>query len=105
MSSEAHADRFGLAPGGRCRNNSRGITRRGFVRGVLAGGVVAGLDLWRWPAFAAKNAAGPPILSGNSFNLVVEQVPVNYTGHPAYATAAEKRIAAVKPLEAPTLAP
>jgi CopA family copper-resistance protein len=87
MSSEAHADRFGLALGGSCRNNSRGITRRRFIRGLLAGGVVAGLDLWRWPAFAAKNAAGPPILSGNSFNLVVEQVPVNYTGHPAYATA------------------
>jgi CopA family copper-resistance protein len=54
---------------------------------MVAGGVVAGLDLWRWPAFAAKSVAGPSILWGNSFNLVVEQVPVNYTGRPAYATA------------------
>src|SRR6266851_6826265 len=85
MSSETRGSK--PAPSGSCRNNARGITRRRFVQGIVAGGVIAGLDLWRWPALAAKNAAGPPILSGNSFNLVVEQVPVNYTGHPAYATA------------------
>ncbi len=87
MSSETRADGSRPAPYGSCRNDSRGITRRRFVQGIVAGGVLAGLDLWRCPAFAGKNAAGPPILSGNSFNLVVEQVPVNYTGHPAYATA------------------
>jgi CopA family copper-resistance protein len=87
MSSEALAGRSGPVLRGSCRNNSRGITRRRFVQGVLAGGVIGGLDLWRWSAFAAKNAAGPLILSGNSFNLVVEQVPVNYTGRLAYATA------------------
>jgi FtsP/CotA-like multicopper oxidase with cupredoxin domain len=54
---------------------------------VLAGGVMAGLDLWRWPAFAEKTAGGPPVLSGNSFNLVVEQIPVNFTGRPSVATA------------------
>jgi FtsP/CotA-like multicopper oxidase with cupredoxin domain len=54
---------------------------------VVAGGVIASLDLWRWPAFADKSTAAPVIRSGNSFNLVVEQVPVNYTGRPAYATA------------------
>jgi CopA family copper-resistance protein len=31
--------------------------------------------------------ADPPILMGNSFNLAVERVAVNYTGHTAYATA------------------
>lgn len=34
----------------------------------------------------AGSATGPPILSGNYFNLVVEQVAVNYTGRAAYAT-------------------
>jgi CopA family copper-resistance protein len=69
------------------RNNSRGITRRRFVQGIVAGGVIAGLDRLRWPALAAQSAADPPILSGNSFKLVVEQVAVNYTGRPAHATA------------------
>jgi CopA family copper-resistance protein len=88
MSSETRAGGSGPALYGCCRNNSRGIiTRRRFVQGVVAGGVIAGLDLWRWPAFADKSAAVAPILSGSSFNLVVEQVPVNYTGRPAYATA------------------
>ncbi len=30
--------------------------------------------------------SAPPILSGNHFNLTVEQAAVNYTGRPAYAT-------------------
>src|SRR5205807_6430911 len=49
--------------------------------------IIAGLDLWQWPAFATNRAAGPPVLYGNFFDLVVEQIPVNYTGPPAYATA------------------
>ena len=69
------------------RTNDTGITRRRFVQGIVAGGVIASLDLRRWLAFAAKSVAAPPILSGNSFHLVVEQVPVNYTGRSAYATA------------------
>ena len=48
---------------------------------------MAGLDLWRWPALAGKTAGGPPVLSGNSFDLVVEQTPVNLTGRPSVATA------------------
>jgi CopA family copper-resistance protein len=54
---------------------------------VLAGGVIAGLDLWRWPALAQKTADGTRLLSGNRFNLVVEETPVNFTGRPAVATA------------------
>src|ERR1700730_1605972 len=73
----------------RRRHNSHGITRRRFVLGIVAGGVIAGLDLWRWPASvsASTSAAGPSILSGNHWNLVAHQVPVNYTGRTAYATA------------------
>ncbi len=70
-----------------CDRAAHGITRRRFVQGVLAGGVFAGLDLWRWPALVQKTAGGPPLLSGNSFKLVVEQVPVNYTGRRSVATA------------------
>jgi CopA family copper-resistance protein len=65
----------------------RTISRRRFVTGVVAGGVIAGLAEWRWPAFAAEKAAGSPMLSGNSFSLVVEELPVNFTGRPAMATA------------------
>src|SRR6266478_6126117 len=87
MSTENRGCGSRRSPWTRRRNTSHGITRRRFVQGIVAGGVIAGLELWRWPLFAAKSAAGPPILSGNSFNLVVEQVPVNYTGRPAHATA------------------
>jgi hypothetical protein len=87
MSTENRGCGCRRSPWTRRRNNSRGITRRRFVQGIVAGGVIAGLDLWRWPALAAQSPAGPPILSGNSFNLVVEQVAVNYTGRPAHATA------------------
>jgi CopA family copper-resistance protein len=87
MSSETLDGGSSPAPRGSWRSNSRGITRRRFVQGIVAGGVMAGLDLWRWPAFAAKSSAGPATLSGNLFNLVVEQVSVNYAGRPAYATA------------------
>lgn len=64
------------------------LSRRRFVQSVLASGAIAAFDLWRWPAsvVAFVRAAGPPILSGNYFNLLAEQVPVNFTGRPAYAT-------------------
>jgi CopA family copper-resistance protein len=55
---------------------------------VIAGGFIAGLHLSRkWPALAEKSVDGPRLLSGNSFNLVVEQIPVNYTGRAVVATA------------------
>jgi CopA family copper-resistance protein len=75
------------APSGSCDRASKGITRRRFVQGVIAGGVIAGLDLWNLPALAQKTTGGISLLSGNSFNLVAEQIPVNYTGRAAVATA------------------
>ena len=39
--------RFGKTPSG-------GISRRRFVQGLMAGAVIAGLDLWRWPALAVS---------------------------------------------------
>ena len=64
----------------------RGISRRRFVQGVLAGSAVAGLDLLRWPRLGAA-AANAPILSGDHFDLTVEPVAVNITGQPSMATA------------------
>ena len=67
--------------------NVRGLTRRRFVQGLVASGIIAGVDLSRWSAVAGTSTAGPPVLSANYFNLVVERIPVNYTGQRAYATA------------------
>jgi CopA family copper-resistance protein len=65
------------------------FSRRRFVKGVLAGGVVAALDLWTGPTRAAESTSRltPATLFGDYFNLTVEQVAVNYTGRSAYATA------------------
>lgn len=68
------------------RKSASWISRRRFVQGLMAGGLIAGLDLWRWPAFAQKVASGPPQLSGSYFNLAIEQTPVNFTGRPSVAT-------------------
>jgi FtsP/CotA-like multicopper oxidase with cupredoxin domain len=61
---------------------------------VLVGGVIAGLELWKWPALAEKTASGTPLLSGNSFNLVVEKIPVNFTGRSGFATAVNASVPA-----------
>lgn len=66
---------------------SRRITRRRFVQGVIAGGVIAGLDLWRWPTLALAKLHPPAVLTGNHFDLTIEEAPVNFTGHRAVATA------------------
>src|SRR5258708_5819415 len=67
--------------------NSTLVSRRRFVQGAIAGGVLAGLDVWRIPAFAAVAAQRQAELRGNSFQLAVEQIAVNFTGKPGYATA------------------
>jgi FtsP/CotA-like multicopper oxidase with cupredoxin domain len=63
-----------------------GITRRRFVQGLMAAGVVAGFDLWRLPASAQKNLASPTILRGDRFDLVIGETPVNFTGRTSVAT-------------------
>ncbi len=65
------------------------LSRRRFIEGILASGAIAAIDLWQWPvsAVASPSAAGPPTLTGSYFKLAVEQVPVNYSGRAAYATA------------------
>src|SRR6266849_2002167 len=67
------------------RGNS--LSRRRFVQGLVAGGVIAGFELWRWPALAMRSVAEPAVLTGNHFDLVVDETPVNFTGRSAVATA------------------
>jgi CopA family copper-resistance protein len=69
------------------RKAPSGISRRRFVQGLMAGGVIAGLDLWRWPALALNTRNEQAALAGNHFDLVIEEVAVNVTGRPAIATA------------------
>jgi CopA family copper-resistance protein len=55
--------------------------RRTFVKGLAAGGVVAGLGLWRAPAWAqgvTRQAAAE--LTGSTFDLRIGELPVNFTG-------------------------
>ena len=87
MSFETTRDAHQSCPRGSRKRDGRGITRRRFVQGVLAGGVIAGANLWRLPAWAKQTAGGLPELSGNRFQLDIAETPVNYTGRPRLATA------------------
>lgn len=59
-------------------------SRRQFVHGLAAGGVIAGLE---WGGFRAFGEGGqmpeprsPAMLTGNHFELSVDRLPVNFTG-------------------------
>jgi len=80
MSRERVRNRRGAA-------TTRGISRRRFVQGILAGSAIASFNLLRWPFLRAEASDAPAVLSGNHFDLVVERVPVNITGTPSFATA------------------
>ncbi len=56
--------------------------RRRFVKGLAAGGVAAGLGLWRTPGFAVSGSGEPGVLTGTDFDLRVQRRPVNITGVP-----------------------
>jgi CopA family copper-resistance protein len=58
-------------------------SRRRFVQGLAAGGIVAGLGAWPRPGRASTGA--PPLLTGTDFDLRIGEVPVNFTGRPATA--------------------
>lgn len=66
-----------------------GVSRRRFVQGMTAGGVVLALSSYYAPlrAEAATTATGTaPVLSGVEFDLLVAKTPVNFTGRPRMAT-------------------
>src|SRR5688572_11049548 len=55
------------------------MTRRRFVQGLAAGGVLAGAA-WARPLSALTVDGQPQVLSGTSFDLVIGETPVNFTG-------------------------
>ncbi|MHA4968944.1 copper resistance system multicopper oxidase [Pseudomonas extremorientalis] len=56
-------------------------TRRTFVKGLAAGGLLSGLGLWRSPVWALTSPGQPTVLAGTEFDLFIDQMPVNLTGH------------------------
>jgi len=74
------------------------LSRRRFVQGLTAGGTLAGLGLFEMPAWAL---AGPrtdttprQVLRGTEFELVISEVPANFTGAMGVATAVNGQIPA-----------
>jgi CopA family copper-resistance protein len=72
-----------------------GRSRRRFVQG-LAGGVLAAVNArhFGWAADAASASRTGATLSGTEFNLEIDALAVNLTGHPAVATAVNGRMPA-----------
>ncbi len=63
------------------------LSRRKFVTGIAAGGVLAGLGLAPGLSSAGSTLAGPPrVLSGTQFNLDIGYQQVNFTGRQRVAT-------------------
>lgn len=60
-------------------------SRRTFVKGLAAGGILGGLGLWRSPVWALTSPGQPTVLSGTEFDLFIGQTPVNITGAPRTA--------------------
>ncbi|GGH92246.1 copper oxidase [Pseudomonas fluvialis] len=55
-------------------------TRRTFVKGLAATGILGGLDMWRTPVWAVTSPGQPNVLSGTDFDLFIGETPVNITG-------------------------
>ena len=60
-------------------------SRRTFVKGLAAGGLLGGLGLWRPPVWALTSPGQPTVLAGSEFDLFIDQTPVNLTGRPRTA--------------------
>jgi len=69
----------------RIHNSIGSMSRRTFVRGAVASG--ATFALLRRGALAATSHLEPPTLSGTSFALTIDELPVDFTGTAAVATA------------------
>jgi CopA family copper-resistance protein len=55
-------------------------SRRTFVQGLAAGGVIASLGLWPRTSWALKAPGAPIALAGTEFDLAIGEMPVNITG-------------------------
>ncbi len=55
-------------------------TRRSFVKGLAATGILGGLGMWRMPVWALTSPGQPNVLTGTDFDLYIGELPVNITG-------------------------
>jgi CopA family copper-resistance protein len=55
-------------------------SRRTFVKGLAAAGVLGGVGLWRSPSWAASSSGSLNVLHGTEFDLSIGEMPVNITG-------------------------
>ena len=62
-------------------------SRRTFIKGLAAGGVLAGLGLWRQPVWALGRPGQPGVLAGTQFDLSIDELAVNFTGRARTAIA------------------
>jgi CopA family copper-resistance protein len=60
-------------------------TRRTFVKGLAASGLLAGLGLWRTPVWAVTSPGEPQVLASTEFDLSIGETAVNMTGNPRTA--------------------
>lgn len=60
-------------------------SRRTFVKSLAAGGILAGLGLWRSPVWAITSQGQPNVLAGTDFDLSIGEMGVNFTGTPRTA--------------------
>ncbi|MGX9380033.1 copper resistance system multicopper oxidase [Pseudomonas sp. JQ36] len=60
-------------------------SRRTFVKGLAASGLLGSLGLWRAPVWALNPPGQINELSGSEFELFIGETPVNFTGSPRTA--------------------
>ena len=60
-------------------------SRRTFVKGLTAGGLLGGLGLWHSPVWALNRPGQVNELSGTQFELFIGETAVNFTGQPRTA--------------------
>ena len=76
-------------------SESYGRSRRRFVQGLAGGALAAvGARHFGWAADSASASPAGATLSGTEFNLEIDALAVNLTGHPAIATAVNGRMPA-----------
>jgi CopA family copper-resistance protein len=63
------------------------LQRRRFVQGLTTGGMLASLGLLSPRLLSAAPAVETLILEGDTFDLTIDEIAVNYTGQPRTATA------------------
>jgi len=61
-------------------------SRRRFIEGLAAGGILLGLSPWIKTAQAKETTPLTEILTGTEFNLTIAETSVNFTGAPRVAT-------------------